>query len=81
MNEKNFDLAYELRKCTECSCSRCVLCGTKDCYIEEFDGTKLPCGCAVKQLHIDRLTYRIDELNGRIKELTRNDVEPIAKKE
>ena len=34
MNDKNFNLAYELRKCTECSCSRCVLCGTKDCYVE-----------------------------------------------
>lgn len=32
--DKNFDLAYELRKCTECSCSRCILCGTKSCYIE-----------------------------------------------
>lgn len=29
-----FDLAYELRKCTECSCSRCILNGTKDCYVE-----------------------------------------------
>ena len=29
-----FDLAYELRKCTECSCSRCVLNGTKECYVE-----------------------------------------------
>lgn len=29
-----FDLKYELRKCTECSCSRCNLCGTKHCYIE-----------------------------------------------
>ena len=29
-----FDLAYELRKCTECSCSRCVLCGTPSCYVE-----------------------------------------------
>lgn len=29
-----FDLAYELRKCTECSCSRCVLNGTKNCYVE-----------------------------------------------
>lgn len=32
--DKNFNLAYELRKCTECSCSRCVLNGTKNCYIE-----------------------------------------------
>lgn len=29
-----FDLAYELRKCTECSCSRCILNGTKNCYVE-----------------------------------------------
>ena len=28
------DLKYELRKCTECSCSRCVLNGTRECYIE-----------------------------------------------
>lgn len=28
------DLNYELRKCKECSCSRCVLNGTKECYIE-----------------------------------------------
>lgn len=27
-------LKYELRKCTECSCSRCNLNGTKECYIE-----------------------------------------------
>lgn len=30
----NFNLAYELRKCTECSCSRCNLCGTPNCYVE-----------------------------------------------
>lgn len=29
-----FNLAYELRKCTECSCSRCNLRGTSGCYIE-----------------------------------------------
>lgn len=28
------DLKYELRKCTECSCSRCVLNGSKECWIE-----------------------------------------------
>ncbi len=28
------ELAYELRKCTECSCSRCSLKGTPACYIE-----------------------------------------------
>ena len=32
--DKNFNLSYELRKCTECSCSRCVLNGTRNCYIE-----------------------------------------------
>lgn len=30
----NSNLTYELRKCTECSCSRCALNGTKSCYIE-----------------------------------------------
>jgi hypothetical protein len=35
MEECNMDsLKYELRKCTECSCSRCVLNGSKECYIE-----------------------------------------------
>ena len=28
------DLIYELRKCKECSCSRCNLNGTNGCYIE-----------------------------------------------
>lgn len=28
------NLEYELRKCKECSCSRCNLSGTKECYIE-----------------------------------------------
>jgi hypothetical protein len=28
------DLKYELKKCKECSCSRCNLNGTKGCYIE-----------------------------------------------
>lgn len=27
------DIAYELRKCRECSCSRCHLYGTERCYI------------------------------------------------
>lgn len=30
----NNNLTYELKKCKECSCSRCVLNGTKSCYIE-----------------------------------------------
>ncbi len=29
-----FDLEYELKKCKECSCSRCHLNGTDRCYIE-----------------------------------------------
>ena len=29
-----FDLTHELRKCTECSCSRCNMQGTEHCYIE-----------------------------------------------
>lgn len=28
------DLKYELKKCKECSCSRCFLNGTPGCYIE-----------------------------------------------
>lgn len=28
------DLTYELKKCKECSCSRCNLNGTSVCYIE-----------------------------------------------
>lgn len=28
------DLTYELKKCKECSCSRCSLNGTTGCYIE-----------------------------------------------
>ena len=28
------DLAYELRKCKECSCSRCTYNGTAGCYID-----------------------------------------------
>lgn len=28
------NLEYELRKCKECSCSRCNLNGTSGCYID-----------------------------------------------
>lgn len=28
------DLTYELKKCKECSCSRCNLNGTTGCFIE-----------------------------------------------
>jgi hypothetical protein len=30
----DYELTYELRKCKECSCSRCTLNGTRGCYIE-----------------------------------------------
>lgn len=29
-----YDITYELRKCKECSCSRCLLNGSPGCYIE-----------------------------------------------
>ena len=32
--ESTYDLTYELKKCKECSCSRCSLNGTPGCYIE-----------------------------------------------
>ena len=32
--DKTFDLAYELRKCRDCSCSRCNLRGTSGCYVD-----------------------------------------------
>lgn len=28
------DLTHELRKCKECSCSRCIYNGSPACYIE-----------------------------------------------
>lgn len=31
---ENTDLVYELRKCKECSCSRCNLNGTPGCYVD-----------------------------------------------
>jgi hypothetical protein len=48
------DLAYELRKCTECSCSRCVLAGTSGCYVE----------VAIKELR--RYEQAMDSLNGTV---------------
>lgn len=30
----DLNLKYELKKCKECSCSRCNLNGTPECYIE-----------------------------------------------
>lgn len=29
-----YNIEYELRKCKECSCSRCLLNGSHGCYIE-----------------------------------------------
>ena len=34
LTEHEEDLAYELKKCKECSCSRCQLNSTRGCYIE-----------------------------------------------
>ena len=44
------DLIYELRKCKECSCSRCMLNGSKECFIE----------VAIKEL--DRYDQAMDSL-------------------
>jgi hypothetical protein len=48
------DLKYELKKCKECSCSRCNLNGTTDCYIE----------VAIKEL--DRYDQAFDSMRARI---------------
>ena len=55
------DLTYELKKCKECSCSRCCLNGTSGCYIE----------IAIKEL--DRYEQAFDSMKantyGHIKEV------------
>ena len=48
-----FDLKYELKKCKECSCSRCNLNGTNGCYIE----------VAIKEL--DRYEQAFDSMKTR----------------
>ena len=45
------DLIYELRKCKECSCSRCMLNGSKECFIE----------IAIKEL--ERYDQAMDSVN------------------
>ena len=56
-----FDLKYELKKCKECSCSRCCLNGTNECFIE----------VAIKEL--DRYEQAFDSMKtntyGQIKEI------------
>lgn len=47
------DLKYELKKCKECSCSRCNLNGTNGCYIE----------IAIKEL--DRYEQAFDSMKTR----------------
>ena len=47
------DLKYELKKCKECSCSRCNLNGTNECYIE----------IAIKE--IDRYEQAFDTMKTR----------------
>ena len=53
------DLKYELKKCKECSCSRCNLNGTSGCYIE----------IAIKEL--DRYEQAFDTLE-KDKEVLQN---------
>lgn len=48
------NLEYELRKCKECSCSRCSLNGTSGCYIE----------IAIKELN--RYDQAFDSMKARI---------------
>ena len=48
------NLEYELRKCKECSCSRCHLNGTHECYIE----------VAIKEL--DRYEQAFDSMKAHI---------------
>ncbi len=48
------DLKYELKKCKECSCSRCNLNGTNDCYIE----------IAIKE--IERCEQAFDSMNSHV---------------
>jgi len=55
------DLKYELKKCKECSCSRCSLNGTNECFIE----------VAIKEL--DRYEQAFDSMKsneyGHMKEI------------
>lgn len=57
------NLKYELKKCKECSCSRCSLNGTNSCYIE----------VAIKEL--DRYEQAMDavkEYYNRLHEVVEN---------
>lgn len=47
------DLKYELKKCKECSCSRCNLNGTNGCFIE----------IAIKEL--DRYEQAFDSMKSK----------------
>ena len=59
------NLKYELKKCKECSCSRCSLNGTNSCYIEvaikELDRYEQAMD-AVKEYH-DRLHEVVENKN------------------
>ena len=50
------DLKYELKKCKECSCSRCNLNGMPECYIE----------VAIKEL--DRYEHAFDSMQPSMSE-------------
>lgn len=57
------NLKYELKKCKECSCSRCSMNGTNSCYIE----------VAIKEL--DRYEQAMDavkEYRNRLHEVVEN---------
>lgn len=56
---ENMDIAYELRKCKDSSCSRCVYNGTRGCYVE----------IAIKELGryeqaMDAIKAHMNELKG-----------------
>ena len=64
------DLKYELKKCKECSCSRCSLNGTNECFIEvaikELDRYEQALDSIVIQheceLYEEIMNKRIDEI-------------------
>jgi hypothetical protein len=55
------DLEYELKKCKECSCSRCNLNGTNGCYVE----------VAIKEL--ERYEQAMDAMKTRYYDECEND--------
>ena len=58
------DLKYELKKCKECSCSRCNLNGTNGCYIEvaikELDRYEQAFDSMEKNTHEEIIGHKIN---------------------